>query len=254
MFSLRILLLILALTAVSTPLAAGDWDDYKKFGDRSPRCAPLIDAGYSAKGSDNLDASFNFFEKSVKAGCLDGLVFYHLGLAFETKGDLNKAKDYLTQTLTLLPKQYPGHVGIKLLHEHIGRVLFALGDLPGAKAEFLRAVEEAGENFTLMFFLGSIARKENNDQEIIQYYEKALNLPTPQEVNPLDTKVTILVEIGKSYYNLKDTATSLKYWDKVLEIVPNHPIARQFKKSIEQKAMEEKLKEQQKRILEQLTK
>lgn len=233
----RIITAILALLAISLNVAAGDWQDYKRHGHKSSKWTPLVEAGFSAYESGNLDAAVGFFQRAMGKGCKDGLVYFNMGVYYESGGDLNKAKKYFELAKKYLPQRYPSHLATKTIHEHLGRISFTLGNMAEAKVELMQAVKSQGENFTLMFLLGSIARQENDDERVVNYYGKALTFPPPEGTNPQEIAITLLIEIGKSYFNLKQYDNSLRIWDKVLELAPDHPIARQQKDYIQRKKM-----------------
>lgn len=239
---LGIIITFITLLTISTNVIAGDWEEFKKRGHRSPKWTPLVEAGFSAFESGNYETGIDFFKRAIAKGCKDGLIYFKLGEYYEEIENLPSAKNYFELARKNLPKRYPRNEATKTIHEHLGRVLFSMGDMAGAKAEFGKAIKSQGENFTLMFFLGSIARQENNDQKVIDYYDRALRHAPPKGTNPQDIVVTLLIEIGKSYFNLGQYDKSLKIWDRVLEIAPNHPIARQHKTHIQGTMMDKSKK------------
>lgn len=249
-FSL-IILAVISLSFITGSLLASDLTAYQKRGHKSPAWIPLVEAGMDAYDSGNYQAALNFFGQAMAKGCKDGLVYFKLGIYYETVDDLSKAKKYLTLAKKYLPKRYRGHKATKTVHEHLGRVLYSLGEKNAAKKELELARNYQGENFTIMFLLGSIAKDEGNDQKIVEYYSSALKKKPPPGVNPQEILVTLLVEIGKSYYNLREYDKSLTIWNQLLGIQPKHKIARQYKNNIERMKMDQQRKQEEQRIMEQ---
>jgi len=244
-----ILLVLFSFTASGT-----DLKDYKKHGHRSDKWSPLVEAGIEAFDGGNPDAAMRFFSQAIKKGCKDGLVFFKIGLYYETREDLEKAKKYFSLAKTHLYKKYKSHPTTKNIHETLGRVLFSLGDIGAAKTELEKAVEVQGENFTLMFLLGSIASKAGDDSGIIHYYGKTLQHAPPEGTNSQQLLITIYVEIGKAHYNLSQFDKSLAIWNRLLQIAPKHPIARKYKETITRKQMKDSMKKSDQKILAQFGK
>ena len=242
-----IVLLILVNSAF-----ASDLTDYQTHGAKSPKWTPLVEAGLKAHESGNADAAVSFYEKAIDRGCKDGLLFYKLGVYHEEKDDLVNAHKYYSLARKHLPGRYRSRTATKNIHEDIGRVLFAMGKLTAAKPELEKAVSTNGENFTLMFLLGSIARQGGSDGGVINYYSKALTYPPPQGTDPAQITLTILVELGTAFYNLKQMENSLEMWNKILSIAPNHPIARKYKDNIQRMISGEQMKREEKRILDKI--
>lgn len=224
---------VIVMMTASLSLSAGDLDNYKKNGHKSPQWTPLVEAGFSAYESGNRDAAINFFNRAIEKGCKDGLVYFTIAGYYEERDNLTNARKYLELAKIYLPQKYPNNEATKTINEHLGRVLFSMGDLLAAEAELARAASKQGPNFTVMFLLGSIARQKNDDRNVINYYTMALAAPPPPGVEVRDLLLTIMIEIAKANYNLKQYNESMDAWNRVLEIAPNHPIARQYKLKIE---------------------
>lgn len=212
------------------------------------QCQPLIEAGASAYDTGSLETAMTFFQKADDKGCKDGLAFFRMGIYYESGGNLRLAKKYLELAKSYLYKKYPKDEATKTISEHLGRVLFSLGEYDNAKRELSNAAQKQGPNFTTMFLLGSIAVKENNDQMIIYYYTEALKYAPPEGTNPTEIAATLLTEIGKAYYDLKEYDKSLAVWNQLLGKFPNHATARQYKSNIERIKMDQFKKSEQKKL------
>ena len=216
---------------------ASDWNNYKKHGDRSPKWDPLVEGGFAALDSKNQDAAVRFFQKAIKKGCNDGLVYLNLGLIFELDENLSRASEYILLAEKYLPTQYKDLDESKTIYGHVGRILYSTGNTEEAKVKLNKTMELNGESFTPLFLLGSIARRENNSSEVIYYYSKALNFPFPDRMNAAELKVTLLVEIATAYYYAGNYNDSLSAWEAVLQIAPGHPLAKKFKEDIKKREM-----------------
>lgn len=242
------LILIILMHQISF---ASDLDEYKKYGHKSPKWSPLIEAGFEADAGGNTDTAITFFKKGIQNGCRDGLVLFKLAIFYESNDDLINAKLYFEEAKKDLLKRYSKITASKKIFEHLGRVLFSLGENDSAKKELLEALNNQGENFSTFFLLGSIAKKENNDQKIIYYYSKALDYLPPKEIPFEQVKMTILVEIGAALYNLKQYDESLSIWNQILQIYPKHPIAARYRDIINKMKMNKQKNQSEKQILEE---
>lgn len=237
---------------LSLTVFAGDLQEFQKHGSKKAKWAPLVEAGFSAFDSGSTEAAASFFQQAIEKGCKDSLVYFDMGLYYESNNNMIEAEKYLKLAAAGLPGQYPSHEASKTIHEHLGRIFFSTGNLPGAKAEITKAIEKQGESFTLLFLLGSIARQENDYNGVVNYYTTALSLPPTPGTDPQAIVLTLLVEIGKAYYELKQYDNSIKTWDQILTYSPNHPIARKYKEVLTRKKMGSKLSDEEKRSIQKI--
>lgn len=232
-------------------LFASDLSDYKKYGHKSPAWSPLVEAGFLAMEGGNINAAMGFFERAIGKGCKDGLVFLKVGTYYESNKDFERALEYFRLAEKHLPR-YKTLEAAKTIHEHIGRVLYQLGRTAEAKKELLEAVRAQGDNFTITFLLGTIAKDEGDDQRVVTYYTKALTLPPPNGINLSETTFTILLELGKAHYNLKEYSKAEAIFNQVISIAPDNAIARRYLSNISYRKVQDSLKESNQKLLEQI--
>lgn len=94
---------------------------------------------------------------------------FQLGLAYETAGNLDKARDQYEKALALHP-DYPG------VHNHIGKILQEQGDLPGAWTEFQKELQLNPDSFQAQTGLGEILEQANDLDGARRRYAEALRL------------------------------------------------------------------------------
>lgn len=245
-------LIAILITGFALNAGASDLTDYKKHGHKSAAWTPLVESGFSAMESGNLDAAMNFFKRAVEKGCRDGLVYFNMAVYNESGNNFENAYNYFKLAEKYLPGRYKSHDAAKSIHEHLGRVLYHMGRTDEAESELKKALTSQGDNFTVVFLLGSIAQGKGDDEGVITYYSKALTLPPPEESKPGKLQLTMLVEIGKSAYKLKDYEIAEAAFRQVLQIVPNHTLARQYLGYIQHQKMTDAVKESDKKILEEI--
>jgi len=243
------LVVIIILFLFSVTGTAADLDDYRKSGHKDPRWSALVEAGFESAENGHVGTAMTFFQRAITNGCQDGLVFFTMAINYEKGNNYPTAKHYFEKAKSTLPKHYRNHIATKTIHEHLGRTLYMLNEIPAAKTELKRAEKRQGNNFTLMFLLGSIAKQEGNHEEVIDYYTRAMALPPPPGTDVTAVMLTVLRELGKSYFELKDYPRSLDAWNRLLAISPKDRMARKYKMQIERDTQNKLQQREELRIL-----
>lgn len=124
----------------------------------------------------------------------EGRVFTHLAEAYRKGGELERAKDVLTEGIERHPDYSSAHVVL-------GRVLLDLGQLEEARGEFRRVLELDQHNLVALRSLGDIARAEGRSDDALARYRELLELePSDSEVAALVKEITVgpdLTTVGR---------------------------------------------------------
>ncbi len=113
-----------------------------------------------------------------------GRIFTHLAEACRKAGDLERAREVLTDGIEMHPDYSSAHVVL-------GRVLMDQGDHDQARAEFQRVLELDGHNLVALRSLGDIARTEGKIEEALDRYHQLLDLePSDSEARDLVDELT----------------------------------------------------------------
>jgi tetratricopeptide (TPR) repeat protein len=86
-----------------------------------------------ADRGERLDEAIQLITRALEADPHNGSYLDSLGWAWFKKGDPVKARGYLQQAADQLPRN-------SVVQDHLGDVLLALGDRPGAAAAWERAL------------------------------------------------------------------------------------------------------------------
>jgi len=109
----------------------------------------------------------------------DGRIFTHLAEAYRKAGDLERARQTVEKGLSR-HKDYPS------AHVVLGRILWDMGDVSAAEAEFRRVLELDPENRVALRGLGDLAREAGRPAEALERYRALLLLdPGDAEVQEL---------------------------------------------------------------------
>jgi|GEM_PF-2606662 len=216
-------------------------------------CKLLIGEGMSAMKDGKTNPAMDFFGRAIEKGCKDASMYLEMALYYESTNNLEKALEYYKLAEQYAPKEKQE---FKALPEHMGRVLFGLGRYDEAWEELTRAVQQGREGFTLFFLLGSIARMRNDDAGVINYYSKALSIPPPEGTNETEVLTTMLLNLGKSYYNTGNYEGAQAMFQRLLSISPNNEEAKKYLSDIDYQKIRKAINQDMddKKILEEILK
>lgn len=94
---------------------------------------------------------------------------YHLGVLQQLGGELEQARDRLTEAASLAPRDLPTRI-------RLGQVLTDLDDLDGAEEAFREVLAAAPESAAAHYGLGRVLYAHGDFEEAIGHLEMALNL------------------------------------------------------------------------------
>lgn len=114
----------------------------------------------------------------------EGRVFTHLAEACRKAGDLDRAREVLTEGIERYPEYSSAHVVL-------GRVLMDLEQHDEARAEFRRVLELDNHNLVAHRSLGDIARLEGRTEDALEHYHELLELePSDHEVGAIVSEMS----------------------------------------------------------------
>ena len=149
--------------------------------------------------------------------------YFILGNQLLSKGDLDKAKDYLERA-------YRNNQASIKYAMSVSDVNFRLKKYRKVKEILTPFLDNQKENFEFLKLLGKSCQSLSEFEEAISYYK--------QYLDHMGTNLEILNSIGTCYYLLGDMAQALVAWEKSLEISPNQEKIKEAVKSIKDKKNE----------------
>lgn len=133
----------------------------------------------------------------------DPLYSFLLGNQFLNKKEIEKARDELEKAY----RREPGSLDFAISY---ARVLLIKEEFQNVKEILFPFIKAKKENFALFYFLGKASQEEEELEEAISYYQKALS----HKGNVIE----ILNSIGECYFLLGNNDQALRSWQKSLEI------------------------------------
>ncbi|MEO0191220.1 MAG: PorV/PorQ family protein [candidate division WOR-3 bacterium] len=162
----------------------------------------------------------DYLAKSEKARKDKAADYLRRAEAARAKGDYAKAIDAYQKVFDYEPGNPDANKGLvetrelaaKAASEHLanGRALYKKGDLSGAEAEFRAALNLDPSLVDASSYLAEIAAKRRSEAKVA---------PDPKTVEELYLK-------GVDAYVREDYKGAIYYWEKVLELDPNHAKAK----------------------------
>ena len=133
----------------------------------------------------------------------DPLYSFLLGNQFLNKREIEKARVELEKAY----RREPGSLDFAI---NYARVLLIKEEFQNVKEILFPFIKAKKENFALFYFLGKASQEEEELEEAISYYQKALS----HKGNVIE----ILNSIGECYFLLGNNDQALRSWQKSLEI------------------------------------
>ena len=166
--------------------------------------------------SDALFNAINFYDLAVRIDPNFALAWARLSgahaLLYFNRGDTTAARrDAAKEALEQAQKLQPNSPETLLFLGYYQ--YWVLRDYGLAKATFTRVSKMLPGNSEVSYALGAIARREGHWAEAIAYWERGLAL------DPRNT--ALLTEVAFTYGALRQFPTSIKLYDRALDILPN---------------------------------
>jgi tetratricopeptide (TPR) repeat protein len=226
----RIFKLFLPLFLLIFPviLHASDYSLYLKGGHTSEEWNPSIKEGFSAYDAGDIKKASFALQRALNQGCQDALVYFKLGIFYETINNAQRAIEYYKKALQFA-SQYPNHKAMKGIHAQLGRIYFVSGKMSHAQPSLEIAVKQNQKDFQSHFLLGQLFRLKGDPMRAMVLFDYALEIGVPNNL-----KESVYSEVGKVSASLKQFEKSRSFWTKVLEINPKNKEALRFIEKLNQ--------------------
>lgn len=231
---------------------------YSKAVKLHPGCsAAWYGLGKLALSQDDFESAVHAFETALRLQPEASMMRYPLGMAYRGIGEIEKAKEQMTQQGVLRPVAFDPLVvdletlnvqtwikqgsdalragrpdkavrilsravvaepGDYSLRINLGLALARVGDEDGAFAQYIEALEIEPENYSAYTHLGTLLASMDRRDEASAYLRQAI------ELNPLDYHAHY--NLGKNLRVLGNDAEALIHIEKVIQLDPSHEMAR----------------------------
>jgi len=218
-----------APAVVPSPMAAEDFNYYKRYGKSSKAWNDLVKNGFDSYDTQDCEKAISYFKEALKAGCDDPIMLFKLAACTELLGSYYSAAQYYKQAEDGLKILKAPHRYSTDFYEAYGRTLL-LNKKPDEALPYLLKGADLGSNsFTLYYLLGELFIAKKEPATALTYYQKALeqpiaNIPPPQLAR-------VYGAIGKAYLENKNWDKAVEYLDLAVKNAPNDTQLQQFRYS-----------------------
>ena len=218
-----------------------DYQYYKKFGKTNKAWDEYVKLGFETYDKGDCDKAIAYFKEAIKSGSNDPLLIFKLAACSELTGSNISAEQYYQQIESSLKILKSPHPYQNLFYEAYGRTLVANQKVSEALPYLKQATEKGPPSFNLFFLVAQIYLSQNNTDQAIEFYKKAIN----QDLNGVQAKYLAKAYgmLARSYYVQKNYEEVIKYADLSLKLEPNDNELKQIRLNAgEQKRSEHYMK------------
>ena len=185
----------------------------KKVQELSLRAIELQNAG-------NYQQAISTYLAAISIKLNDGALYYNLGTAYQANGDLNNAQIQYQKAIDIDKNNQTYLNSLKLLKIELANPLIqsainkqTMNDLPGAIADYTKALEYAPDDAQTYFNLATAYQANNQVDQAIQSYNKADQLD-------LKGQADAFYFLGTIYEERKNNKTAIENYLKYLQNAP----------------------------------
>lgn len=217
-----------------------DWAEYKKSSHTHPSWDPFVEEGFRAYDRSDIRSALEFLKKTLSLGCQSPLVYFKLALIYESHKTYYSSLQHYEMARDEFNKTKSQHPYSQEFDEHYGRALYMSGDIEKAMPYLERSAKRT-QSYWILRLLGQTAMKSGDLIKATSLYEQAASLTDPS--NTPDDRINMYTELARGYQNQGEMASVELYYQKIIQINPDHPEAGKYfdqinKNKSQQKAFE----------------
>jgi len=197
--------------------ASASWNDY-------------VTNGFEAFHSAEYDMAQTSLYKAFNKGCESPIVLFMLALISEYKQSYYSSLEYYKMAEKAFKNSNSNHRFSETFNENYGRALY----YSGKKNEAMPILKKAGKkskSYWLLKLLGLMAYEEGDALNALSYLERAVRVKSDDVTK--EELVYIYGLLGKLFLHKGESDGAHRYYQKVIELDPNNPEAKQFMNGIE---------------------
>lgn len=157
------------------------------------------------------------WKQAITINAYDPDYHYHLGLLYFTLKDYTTSSQFLEQTVQIAPIHFKAHLALGISY-------LKLRKYAEAERHVFESLRLNKQNSKAYLNLGIIYTAQKRYNHAIEMFNKALQLNS--------SEVRAYYGLAKVYEELNDPEAANGYYQKVIELAPNTPLAQLSKKSI----------------------
>lgn len=190
-----------------------DWKDDNSLWQAAINTDPLYPRPYAALATvyvkqDKYDLGIDLYKKALEL-TEDAKIHSDLGLAFNLKGETDKAMAEQRIALSINPGYFPARIAL-------GHIYLKKGDYEMAEKEYKGALEVRNHDPLLLSYLGNVYYNQKNYTEALNIYRQAFNLqPNSPEIS---------YQLGLAYAKLSKYDQAIEVFNKSLSLNPKQTL------------------------------
>ncbi|MCP5464204.1 MAG: tetratricopeptide repeat protein [Deltaproteobacteria bacterium] len=235
-------------TAKATAVATSDYQEYKSSKYASPKWNETVKSGMEAFHAEDYEVAYNLLYKAFNAGCESPLVLFMLALINEYKETWYSSLEFYKMAEKGFQRSHRNHRFAKTFTENYGRALY----YSGKKQEALPLLQKAAKrskSYWLLKLMGMISYERGDSNNALSYFERAVRVPSSDVTQ--EELVVVYSLLGKLFLHQGQKDGALRYYQKVLELEPNHPEARQYINAINKQYQNQQLQNMMEEMLDE---
>lgn len=155
-------------------------NEYLKI--QPPTADSMLGVASAYQNLNDIENSITYYKKALDLKPTDSNIAYYIGILYAEKEDLTNSKAYLEKAIALNKNNTQAIDYLKSVSEQINISqldnaisLYDNGKYQESKAILTQLITKDAKNAYAYYYLGMIADAENNKNEAINYYKKAIN-------------------------------------------------------------------------------
>ena len=194
----------------------------------------------------NVAKAIEYLEQAILLDRNYGEAYSNLGLAYDNKGDYDKAIEYYKKALKIILRKLGSeHPNVAIYYNNLGFAYREKGDYDKAIEYFQKALKIGlrklgSEHPNVAFYYNNLGKTYNNKgdyDKAIEYLQKALKIGLRKLGSEHPNVAITYNNLGLAYDNKGDNDKAIEYYKKALKIGrkrlgENHPRTKKFEKNL----------------------
>lgn len=235
---LTLLSSLITLPTQASTIASQDYSAYLSSKHSSTNWDSLVKSGMEAFHSGDYDIAQKSLYKAFNKGCKSPILIFMLALISEYNQAYYSSLDYYQMAKKGFKSSNKGHRYHKSFNENYGRAMYYSGKKDEAMP-FLKKAGKRSKSFWLLKLLGMLSYEKGDTLNAVSYLERAVRVRSDDVTKQELVYIYSLLAKLFLYKGEKDGAH--RYYQKVAELDPNHPEAKQYMQRIEKTYRDQKV-------------
>ncbi|MBF0104813.1 MAG: tetratricopeptide repeat protein [Deltaproteobacteria bacterium] len=225
-------------TGQNFSLADQDYAAYFVSKHHSQKWDEIVKKGMEAFHADQYEEAHTLLYKAFNKGCESPIILFMMALINEQQKSFYTSLEYYQMAQKGFKSSNKDHRYSMQFDENYGRALYYSGKID----EAMPVLQKAGKRTTsywLLKMLGMLAYEKGDALNALSYLERAVRVRSADVTS--GELVYIYGLLGKLFLYQGQKDGAMRYYQKVLEIDPNHAEAKRFMQGINNQYQQQQL-------------